>query len=161
MNRLLLIPCVLSCLGFVFLAGSNRGGEAGAMRYSTTNTTAVEGVELFLSAEEIQEGLIKKWRQYNVEKYAFSRVYRPEQHYVTPGILVNETLPSPEGSFVGVFTLESSMKTLESALRNELENADSVATQEFPIVVDRRTGEAMVFASGQWTAFDVWAVAGS
>lgn len=164
MNRLLLIPCVASCLAFVFLASSGRVENARANHLSELNgvdgATADAGAEILLSSEQVQDRLINQWKQLNSQKLSFSRVYRPQEHYRTPGILVDATLPVSEGSFVGVFILEDAQHNLEMALQTENEPQEAVSKREYPIVVDRRTGDAVVFASGTWTQFDQWAVTG-
>jgi hypothetical protein len=161
MNRLLLIPGIVSFFGFVFLASSSSVGTGGSLlNVGNTIEFADTNAKLLMSVEQIEEDLLARWNRYNDSKQSFSRVYRPRR-YQTPGVLVNDTLPSPAGSFVGIFTLQDRVLAqlqekgdLNSGLLSE--NSKT----EFPFVVDRETGEAIVFAAGQWTAFDQWAVNG-
>jgi|GEM_PF-5478994 len=165
MNRLLLIPCVVSCAGFLFLAGAGVSPDP-VPGYHATNVSTDRSSDSdshpFLSAQEIQNGLIAKWQLYNTQKYAFSRVYRPEQHNMRPGIWVNDALPTPEGSYVGVFVLEqvSQLSGLVTDRPNGPEGESVDSKKEFPIVMDRRTGDAVIFSSGKWTEFSNWAVNG-
>ena len=71
---------------------------------------------------------------------------------------MDATLPVSEGSFVGVFILEDSKQNLEMALRPESELQEIISKREYPIVVNRQTGDAIVFAHGTWTQFDQWAL---
>lgn len=70
---------------------------------------------------------------------------------------MNDELPAPVGSFVGIFTLQDRVL---AQLRTGEGSSSEHSKLEFPFVVDRETGEAMVFAAGKWTAFDQWAVNG-
>ncbi len=165
MNRMLLIPCVASCLGFVLMAGASRVELAGHGYRSIGNENSLTSGDAkagtLKSLEQVQEGLITKWKKYNEEKYAFSRVYRPEQRYSQPGILVDDSVPAPEGSFVGLFTLQdSTLQLLQAMDKTGAGVQEGEPKLEFPIVIDRRTGEAIVFASGKWTDFNHWAVTG-
>lgn len=160
MNRLLFVPFLASCLGFVFLAGSGSvEKESGASEMSKgSGVIPKEDVQMLKSAEQIQNDLLDRWNHYRESKRTFSRVYRPER-YQTPGILVNDTLPSPPGSFVGVFTLLDQEPGATLAVNENIEVKQKESMKlEFPIVVDRRTGDAMVFAAGQWSDFSQWAV---
>ncbi len=165
MNRMLLIPCVASCLDFVFLAGANHleysGAKDCANGNNIVNGDAKAGV--LMSSQQVQDELIAQWNRYNEDKYRFSRVYRPRARYQTPGILVNETLPAPEGSFIGIFTLETARPALTDVLGSDgqiEEPPKPVDVAMYPLVVDRRTGGTMIFASGKWSEFSQWAVAG-
>jgi hypothetical protein len=163
MNRLLFVPCVASCLGFVFLAcSSSLEKESGASVPGKVSAAGAHAeARALMSAEQIQDDLLDRWNRYRQSRNAFSRVYRPERHQ-TPGILVNDTLPSPEGSFVGVVTLQEQQLESSPAInpRGEPKQTEP-AKLEYPIVVDRRSGDAMVFAAGQWTDFNQWAVNGN
>jgi hypothetical protein len=161
MNRLLLVPGILSCVGFIFLANTGSVETYGNPAKGFRSVSSAEpAARVLKSAEQIEEDLLAQWNRYNDSKQSFSRVYRPRR-YQTPGVLVNDTLPSPAGSFVGIFTLQDRVLAQLQAngdLNTGLSSEHSKT--EFPFVVDRETGEAIVFAAGTWTAFDQWAVNG-
>ncbi|MEQ1905141.1 MAG: hypothetical protein ABL888_13210 [Pirellulaceae bacterium] len=161
MNRLLLVPGILSCVGFIFLANTGSVETYGNPAKGFRSVSSAEpAARVLKSAEQIEEDLLARWNRYNDSKQSFSRVYRPRR-YQTPGVLVNGELPTPAGSFVGIFTLQDRVLPQLRTKDDTVEGSSSEHSKiEFPFVVDRETGEAIVFAAGQWTAFDQWAVNG-
>ena len=161
MNRLLVIPGIVSCVGFVFLASAGsvetrENPSGGGSWIDSTETDA----RVLMGAEQIETALLDRWNHYNESKNSFSRVYRPSR-YQTPSVLVNDDLPTPAGSFVGIISLQDGVL---ARLRMQQESLERVSSEypklEVPFVVDRETGEAIVFVAGKWTAFDQWAVNG-
>lgn len=159
MNRWLWIPCFLSCTAFAGMALKARvedppgGALAGHAAFS-----GVDEITVLMNAGEVQEKLARDWERYNSEKAAFSRVHRPENRYRKPGILVDESAGSPEEIFVGVVTFAELLPLEILIPAGSPQGEPGVAQPGVPIVVDRRTGEALVFESGQWSPFAQWAL---
>lgn len=159
MNRLLLVPGIVSCLGFALLVSSASSEGSSESDGATASVPGKTKAKVLLDVAQIEQQLVERWRHYTRSKRAFSRVLRAEKAPRIPGVLVNESLPTPDGSFAGIFTLQSADSDLQSAL-NERNDAQGVkiTKAEFPIVVDRRTGQTIIFAAGQWSEFNRWAV---
>ncbi len=141
MNRLLTIPFVAICAGFVALVFVN----ANLMPTSSGSTDSSIAGRL-LDASTIEEMLLAKWDETTPLQYSFSRVQRPTHRYDRPEILVDLECPTPDEAFVGTVRLKHSVDAL----------VETTGQIDFPLVVDRKTGQTVVYSDNQWVLFEPW-----
>ncbi len=63
-------------------------------------------------------------------------------------VLVDVAQQAPMGQFAGIFELEQAGRTSPADDKNQ--------NRTFPIFVNRRSGEAMMFSGDQWQDFVLW-----
>ena len=149
MNRLLLIPFVVVCVGFGALVYVNSDATSPTIESNTSHTTTDASVTTrLLDAITIEEMILARWDELTPIQFSFSRVMHPEKRYDRPEILVDADCPVADDAFVG-------------SIRLQLADVDAEVEEShrtFPIVVDRKTGQSVVYSENRWVSFDSWAM---
>lgn len=149
MNRLLLIPFVVVCAGFGALVYVNSDATSSAIE-SITSPAATEAAvgTLLLDAATIEEMLLARWDELTPIQYSFSRVMRPGKRYNRPEVFVDTDCPVADDAFVGSIRLQLA----------DVDAEDEGSHRTFPIAVDGKTGQSVVYSENRWVSFDSWAM---
>ena len=149
MNRLLLIPFVVICAGFGALVYVNSDPLSSTTEPLTSLAASdASGAARLLDAATIEEMMLARWDELTPIQFSFSRVMRPGKRYLRPEILVDTDCPVADEAFVGSIRLQFA----------DVNAADEGSHRNFPIVVDRKTGQTVVYSGNRWVSFDSWAM---
>lgn len=140
MNRYLVIPLVVSCIGFVaFCLSTSTAGQLAI--HPTTPATSPDATQL-LGADAARDRLETAWNNYDPQTRMMSRA-RPR--------------PRPRAIATASFQ-ERAEEDMTAFLMGNFKLTGEDATQDFPVVIDRNTGDASIYVNGYWASFARWQV---
>lgn len=149
MNRLLLIPFVVVCAGFGALVYVNSDATSSTIESITSPAATDAAVTTrLLDAATVEDMILDRWDELTPSQFSFSRVMRPGKRYNRPEVFVDTDCPVTDDAFVGSIRLQLADV--------DAENEGSHRT--FPVVVDRITGQSVVYSENRWVSFDSWAM---
>lgn len=151
MNRLLLVPAVGCIAAFALVAAGLYRAEGREKKTSAVTYTSLARQELHvetaLAPREAEQKLQTLTAQY----------LQPWRNWETsPHRLMSRAMPRPVPSISERIELVDSAAQLEGSYLATITITIGDQAEQTPCVVDRRSGEVRLFASGKWLAEDEW-----
>ena len=144
MNRVLILPGVATLLVFVAILAAERNPAEHSVGSSVSERP-------LLDVSEIQDRLVARWGELEGSDHAFSRIMRPRKKDYRIEILVDQKCEPPHATFAGSIKVFLDNKNFPGL--------SLPAETALPLLVDRYTGNCLVFKDGAWQDFESWAVA--
>ncbi|MGI9518733.1 MAG: hypothetical protein ACR2NP_16870 [Pirellulaceae bacterium] len=140
MNRYLLIPLLVSSIAFVaFCLNTSTAKEL--KQIPATFESSPDAMQM-LNAETARNRVETAWKNYDPQKMMMSRAApRPRPRARATASFQERAEEDMTGFLMGTFKLTS-----------------DDATQDFPVVIDRNTGDASIYVNGYWSSFERWQI---
>ena len=141
MNRLLLIPFLAASGGFAWLVMSPPAPTPPIEKYGDSQPDR-ESSRL-LEFTDIRDMLLTRFDESGSTRRVFSRAAPPRQRWQQREVFVQEYQPWSETFFAASFIFRDP-------------ESRKIASSH-ALLVDRRTGETLVYSGTAWQEFDEWA----